>query len=205
MRIPGTRILATPVCRALVALVAFSSYPAVSGAASLPSTAVSLAWDPNPEPVAGYKVHFGTESGSYSVVMDVGPITRAALPAVTLGTTYYLAVSAYDSAGKEGPRSNELKVTAAVPVPPADTTLVFGSPGQGTLQWRYPRGDAPAAESFTVYASEDLKTWTPAGSVSASSPARADDRWHYFEYRHAADKPRMFFRVGASNPFGEAR
>ena len=70
----------------------------------------------------------------------------------------------------------------------------------------YHPADVPAAEKFTVYASEDLQTWIPAGSVSASEPARSDEQWLYFEFPYvAADQPRMFFRVGASNPFGEVQ
>ena len=137
--------------------------------------------------------------------LDVPGTTKVLLPPVNLGTTYYLAVSAYNSAGEEGPRSAELVVTAAVPEPAASTSMSFSAPGQGQLQWRYPKSNGATAESFTVYASEDLVTWSPAGTVSAASPSSSDDEWLYFSFPYEAGKPRMFFRVGASNAFGEVQ
>lgn len=153
--------------------------------------------------MAGYKVYFGTQSGVCSQVMDVAKTTRTLLPPLNLGATYYMAVSAYNAAADEGPRSAELVVIAAVPTAAADTTMSFSSPGAGRVQWRYPKNGVTSADKFTVYASEDLANWLPAGTVLASSPARSDDHWLYFDFPCAADKPRMFFRVGASNAFGE--
>jgi len=176
----------------------------MASAAVIPSAGVSLQWNANPEPdVVGYKVYFGTESQKYSAVINVVGATKTELPAISLGSTYYLAVSAYNAAGTESPRSAELKVTAEVPVPVVDTTMGFSAPGQGQIQWRYPKSNAPVADKFTVYASEDLKTWTPAGNVSASNSSNSDANWNYFKFPYAADKPRMFFKVGSSNAFGE--
>ncbi|MCW1885939.1 fibronectin type III domain-containing protein [Luteolibacter flavescens] len=188
-------------------LLFLGATPMAASAAITPSSSVSLEWSPNPEPdVVGYKVHFGTDSGSYSAVIDVKGATRVELPPVSLGTPYFLAVSAYNAAGDEGPLSAELTVKAEVPLPVADTSVSVGSPGQAELQWRYPRADnAPAAEKFTIYTSEDLRTWSATGDVLASEPARMDADWLYFEFPHAVDRPRMFFKVGSSNAFGEQR
>jgi hypothetical protein len=176
----------------------------MASAAVVPSPGVSLEWSANPESdVVGYKVYFGTESTNYSAVIDVVGATKTELPAVSLGTTYYLAVSAYNAAGEESPRSAELKVTAEVPAAVADTSMSFSAPGQGQLQWRYPKANVPSADKFTIYASEDLKTWNPAGTVPVSASSSSDANWLYFEFPYAADKPRMFFRVGSSNAFGE--
>lgn len=185
-------------------LLAIAACPFLASAAVIPSNGVSLQWNANPEPdVVGYKVYFGTESQKYTAVINVVGSTKTELPAVSLGTTYYLSVSAYNAAGDESPRSAELKVTADVPAPVADTSMSFSGAGKGQLQWRYPKTNVPAADKFVIYASEDLKTWSPAGSVLASSPSSSDANWHYFKFPYAADKPRMFFRVGSSNAFGE--
>jgi fibronectin type 3 domain-containing protein len=185
-------------------LLAIAACPFMASAAVVPSAGVSLEWSANPEPdVVGYKVYFGTESQNYTAVIDVVGATKTELPAVSLGSTYYLAVSAYNAAGDESPRSAELSVTAEVPAPVADTSMSFNGPGQGQLQWRYPKTNVPSADEFTIYASEDLKTWAPAGTVPASSPSGSDANWLYFTFPYAADKPRMFFKVGSSNAFGE--
>ncbi|MCW1924759.1 fibronectin type III domain-containing protein [Luteolibacter arcticus] len=185
-------------------MLSVAACPFIASAAVIPSEVVSLEWNANPEPnVVGYKVYFGTQSGDYSAVIDVAGATQTELPAVSLGTTYYLAVSAYNAAGEEGPRSSELAVTAEVPSPVADTSMSFDAPGQGQLQWRYPKSNVPAADKFTIYASEDLKTWQPAGSLPSSAASSSDADWLYFRFPYASDKPRMFFRVGSSNAFGE--
>jgi fibronectin type 3 domain-containing protein len=185
-------------------LLAISACPFVASAAVIPSAGVSLQWNANPEPdVVGYKVYFGTEPQNYSAVINVVGTTKTELPAVSLGSTYYLAVSAYNAAGEESPRSAELKVTAEVPVGVVNTSMGFTAPGQGQVQWRYPKSNAPAADTFTIYASEDLKTWTSAGTLSATDSSSSDSNWSYFKFPYTADKPRMFFKVGSSNAFGE--
>ena len=203
----------TPTVRRRLALVlAFVSsfvLPAVVHAAGEPAPTVSLAWNPNPEPdVAGYKVHFGSQSGVYSTVIDVRGATSATLPQMLMGSTYYLAVSAYNTAGQEGPRSSEFSVTAAVPSSPAlGTNFTMGGtagPGQGNLQWKYPKTAAGTADGFKVYASEDLQTWTEAALIDPDNASSSDSQWLYFDYPYQATKPRMFFRVAASNAFGQA-
>jgi Bacterial Ig domain/Fibronectin type III domain len=80
---------------------------------------VQLAWDPSPSPqVTGYQLYYGTASGSYSVHVDTGPVTTAALSGLAVGQTYYFAATAYDSARNESPFSNEVRYTTAA----GDTT-----------------------------------------------------------------------------------
>jgi hypothetical protein len=191
-----------------LALVSALILPAVVHAAGEPAPSVSLAWNANPEPdVAGYKVHFGAQSGVYTNVIDVRGATSTSLPQLLMGSTYYMAVSAYNSAGQEGPRSAEFALAAAVPSSPAlSTTFAFGgtTEGQGQLQWKYPKSAAGTASDFKVYASEDLKTWTETAQIDPAKPASSDSEWLYFNYPYQATKSRMFFRVAAGNAFGSA-
>ena len=80
---------------------------------------VDLAWDPvindisgGPEALFGYIVHHGTASGAYTSAI---PITRDCacftLEGLTPGKSYYVAVSAVDLAGNEGPRSGEIVIS----------------------------------------------------------------------------------------------
>ncbi len=73
---------------------------------------VTLAWDPNSEEdLAGYKIHWGTESGNYSLSVDVGNVTIYTLKDLTPGLTYYLAATAYDTNDNESAYSIELTYT----------------------------------------------------------------------------------------------
>jgi hypothetical protein len=72
----------------------------------------TLEWDPNSEPdLAGYKLHYGTGSGSYPTVVDVGRQTTYTLTGLTAGTTYYIVATAYNAAGLESTYSNEVVFT----------------------------------------------------------------------------------------------
>ena len=75
---------------------------------------VTVAWDANPEPnVAGYVLAYGTTSGSYPFVVDVGTATAREL---TLpGGRWYFVVQAYDSDGLRSVRSAEASAVVSGP------------------------------------------------------------------------------------------
>ena len=76
---------------------------------------VTLAWDPNTESdLAGYRVHYGTASGSYTSHTDVHNVTSYTVTGLTAGQTYYFAATAYDASGNESGYSNPLSY--AVPL-----------------------------------------------------------------------------------------
>ena len=68
---------------------------------------VILAWDASPSSdVAGYKVYYGTTSGSASQSLDVGKVTTATVSNLAEATTYFFSVVAYNTL--ESLRSNEV-------------------------------------------------------------------------------------------------
>jgi VCBS repeat-containing protein len=70
---------------------------------------VTLAWDANSEPdIAGYKICYGLQSGSYSHTVDVGNYTSCVISNLDEGQTYYFAAKAYNTAGYESGYSNEV-------------------------------------------------------------------------------------------------
>jgi hypothetical protein len=76
---------------------------------------VTLAWDPSAGTgVAGYRLHYGITSGSYSSVTDVGNTTTATITGLSEGNTYFIVVTAYSAAGLESAPSNEVAFTAAL-------------------------------------------------------------------------------------------
>jgi hypothetical protein len=77
-------------------------------ASSASAGSITLGWNASPSLVAGYKMHIGTTSGSYSQHLDVGLATTYTYGSATAGQQYCFAVSAYNSSSVEGPMSNEV-------------------------------------------------------------------------------------------------
>src|SRR5881397_2262341 len=124
----GNRSLATHLCRALFVACALtvlcSLAPALSSAAQ-----VTLAWDPNTETdLAGYKLYYGTSSGSYPSSVDVGNLTSYTLSGLIEGRTYYFAATAYDLNVNESGFSNEVSKAIADVTPP---TVSITAPAAG--------------------------------------------------------------------------
>lgn len=71
---------------------------------------ISVAWNAvSDSDLAGYKVYYGTASGSYTSSISVGNVTNATLSSLDPSTRYYIAVKAVDSAGLESAAySNEI-------------------------------------------------------------------------------------------------
>src|SRR5215203_3922440 len=98
------------------------------------STAVSaqtLAWNANTESnLAGYRVQYGTVSGSPSSTLDVGRVTSKLMTGLQQGTTYYFRVVAYNTSGQTSAPSTQIAYT----VPRTTTTaptLTAVSPTSG--------------------------------------------------------------------------
>lgn len=70
---------------------------------------ITLTWDPNTQPdFAGYNVYYGTASGTYSTRLNVGNVTSYTVTNLSDTATYFLAVTAYDTASNESDYSNEV-------------------------------------------------------------------------------------------------
>ena len=77
------------------------------------SQTANLAWFANSESdIAGYRLYFGTTSGTYDQVRDV-VTPYLAITGLTDGVVYYFAVTAYNLAGAESDFSNEVSMVAS--------------------------------------------------------------------------------------------
>ena len=75
------------------------------------SSSATLSWNANTESdVAGYKIYRANASGAYGAPLGTVPTATTSYVANGLqaGTTYFFAITAYDSAGNESAFSNEV-------------------------------------------------------------------------------------------------
>ncbi|MGZ3768113.1 MAG: fibronectin type III domain-containing protein [Bdellovibrio sp.] len=101
------------------------------------SGCITLSWDPptktdsatgttTTETNIGYKLHWGTQSGSYDQHRDVGAVTIYQLRGLADGT-YYFVVSAYrlNDTTIESANSNEVTTGLASPAVSAEFSIVI--------------------------------------------------------------------------------
>lgn len=102
-------------CGVLVTALAFAC--AVLNATG--QTSVSFIWNRNTEPnLAGYKLYVGDAPRTYSPPINVGMVTNYTLSALQPGSTYYFALTAFNTAGTESSLTPEL--TYQVPAVPSN-------------------------------------------------------------------------------------
>jgi hypothetical protein len=179
-------------------IVAIASCGAIGiFAANAFAAQATLAWDPNTESdLAGYRLHYGTASGTYTVHLDVHNVTSYTVTSLTDGQTYYFAASAYNASGSESSYSNQVSysVPAANGAPSAPATptgpssavvnaaLTFSTsatdPNQDSLTYRYDWGGGNVGGWGTAIQSH---TWTAAGQYTVKAQARdskgAESAW----------------------------
>ena len=93
---------------------------------------VTLAWNRSDgSDVAGYHLHQGTVSGSYTNQIDVGNVTNAIVSGLTPGITYFFAVSAYTTLGLESELSAQASYTPPVSTTSSPPVIALTSPSSG--------------------------------------------------------------------------
>src|SRR5271169_6365870 len=143
---------------------------------------IMLAWNAEGG-VAGYRLHYGTASGSYDQTTDVGSSTTATVSSLTPGVTYFFVVTAFNTAGLESLPSNEVSFTAALNLPAISAMQQLPNGG-----FQFTVTDA-VGQTDSVYASSDLATWTLLTAfVNTTGAFVVDDP-------EAANVERRFYRV----------
>jgi hypothetical protein len=143
---------------------------------------VTLAWNRNAEEnVVGYNVYYGTSSGNYDWVLDVGNVTSITVTDLPEGFTYYFAVTAYDDSNPslESTHSNEVsKNTCSYSISP--TNVSFGaSGGTGSVSVTTQAGcpwTASSGESWMTITSGSSGTGNGTITYSVSANTTADQR-----------------------------
>ncbi|WP_249865632.1 fibronectin type III domain-containing protein [Paenibacillus konkukensis] len=105
----------------------------------------------------GYKVKYGTASGSYTSTVDAGNNVGRLITGLTPGTAYYFAVTAYNGRG-ESAASSEMTATAAgiLPLAPYDARITGESSTSISMSWTPAR-----AETYHEYFEDgEANQWT---------------------------------------------
>lgn len=123
-----------------------------------------VSWATNSESdLAGYRVYYnaGTAgppwSGTAAIEGSPSPVqvtgTNCLLRGLTLGTNYFVAVSAVDTSGNESTMSspNEVTTIQVAPTPPTDVAVRFGSNGTNVLMWALSEDDGYNDRDVTNY------------------------------------------------------
>jgi len=108
------------ILKILVLLSAFATISCSGGGGGGSTTVVvtnpsaTLQWstpavyiDNTPVTVSGYKIYYGTESGNYTSVLNVGNVNSYTIQNLTANMTYYFVVTAYDADGVESDPTDE--------------------------------------------------------------------------------------------------
>jgi len=140
---------------------------ATTFASAAQAQSVTLAWDPV-SGVAGYKVYQGGATRVYTNSADAGAATQETVSTLTVGKTYYFAVTAYNSSGVESDDSSEISYTVPAISGPV---ITLTSPANGAAY------SAPAtihlaanvtANGHTITKVQFLGNGTVATEVSAA-------------------------------------
>lgn len=116
----------------LAAMVHFTAFTAHAGQASLSWSPPTTNTDGTPiTNLKGYKVYVGTTSRSYDQKFDVGNSTSYSLNSLADGSTYYFAVTAYNTSGVESTYSNE--ATKDFPALPVTHKITATAGAGGTI------------------------------------------------------------------------
>ena len=136
---------------------------------------IAVSWSANAEAdLAGYRVYYraGTPGppwdGSAAVEGTPSPVmvtgANCLLRGLSLGTNYFVAVSAVDTTGNESPLSPSQEVTTspAAPAPPTSVALRFGQDGTNILMWALSEDDGYNDRDVVYY--EVWRAVLPGGS-----------------------------------------
>lgn len=154
------------------------------------TASVMLEWDVDPN-VAGYRLYYGVESGSYPVAIDVGPASSCSVSNLVPGATYFFVATAYSHLGLESDFSSEIVVTPGPGVPGHALRIAsFFADDHGTvLSW----GSKPG----TVYRVLATQTLSNPVWVDVSGPLLASSTTRLWTHMRPASVRSIFYRVEA--------
>lgn len=143
-----------------------------------------LAWDAV-SGASGYTLHYGTSSRNYTAQLNTGAATSGTITGLSPGVTYYIAVTAVNSAGTRSGYSNEVSTTipgadATAPSAPASLSATASGTTAANLAWsastdnvgvtgyRVERCTGSGCTAFSQVATPTGTTWSNTGLATAT-------------------------------------
>jgi hypothetical protein len=167
--------------RAVLVSILFVGLSTFGPSCALAVNSLTIGWDPSLDAqVIGYKVYYGTASGSYTNVVAVSNSTIATISNLVDGATYFLAATAVDAMGLESAFSNEAVFTNAITPPPNQpptlnslvNLIINENAGLQTINLSgITSGAANGVQALSVTAVSSNPGLIPNPVVSYSSPA----------------------------------
>ena len=145
---------------------------------------VTLGWNPSTDAsVVGYIVHYGTNSGQYSLQLDTSSQTVATLTNLQEGLTYYFAITAYDTNHVESAPSGEISY-----IVPGLLRLSATALPDGVMLLTFP---VAPPHWYEIQASSDLISWSMVGQT----PPATENVWMGFADFQGSALPQRFYRL----------
>jgi hypothetical protein len=116
---------------------------------------VTVSWDRNTDSyTAGYRLYYGTASGSYQWSLDAGNQTSAPVN-LSPGSAYFMTVRAYNSRYEYSPPSSEATINLTTPTnaPTARLQAVLQSANSALVSWQTSNASAVSINGVAVAAS----------------------------------------------------
>jgi Fibronectin type III domain/Bacterial Ig domain len=140
---------------------------------------VTLAWDANTETnLAGYNLYFGPQTGVYTNKITLGKTTTNAVNGLVSGSTYYFAVTAFNTAGAESDYSTEVSylVPGSSNRPPtlgtiANRTIPEDAGIQTVALTGISSGASNEVQNLVVTATSSNPALIPTPTVTYTSPS----------------------------------
>lgn len=111
---------------------------------------MQITWKANTDSdLAGYKVYYGTAIGVYTTSVDVKNVLTYSVGNLKEGSTYYVALTAYDTSGNESAKSAEASITMPDVTPPAVPSAPTAVPGAKSIALAWTA--VTDAASYKVY------------------------------------------------------
>jgi len=148
---------------------------------------VQVTWDANSEPdLAGYRIWWGTQPDVYPNSMDVEPATATldVINGLSEGTTYYIAVTAYDLALNESAKSLWTSITPDIS-PPTFSNISAGSitENTATITWNTNEPATSQVEYGETISYGSSTTLDPTLTTSHSVQLTGLGAWTTYHYR----------------------
>jgi len=155
--------------------------PPLLNATAVTGATIALAWSPSFDNVGvtGYGIYRG------GTRVDTATATNYLMVGLTCGTTYSLAVDAYDAATNRSPQSTLTVTTSACPTSGVTQSIVEGSTIAGSVPWTAsPSGAASKADFYVDGALKWTDTAAPfvfKGDGNALDTSSLADGTHSFK------------------------